>query len=89
MLGFLCISILVVDGQYCLCVEDSGFGLFVSDVQCIFDVFQCGFCIGDMVVKGSGLGLVVVWVIVSVYYGMVDCCFLGMGGSCFELCWFG
>ncbi|WP_436431007.1 ATP-binding protein, partial [Enterococcus faecium] len=45
--GPLRISTLVVDGQHCLRVEDSGPGLSASDAQRIFDAFERGPRSGD------------------------------------------
>ncbi|MBP1318217.1 ATP-binding protein [Herbaspirillum sp. WGmk3] len=85
--GPLRISTLVVDGQHCLRVEDSGPGLSASDAQRIFDAFQRGPRTGDTAAKGSGLGLAVVRAIASAHGGTVDCQPSTLGGACFELRW--
>lgn len=81
------ISLLLLGNKVILIVEDDGLGIVLENCEYIFEFFVCFDFSWGCLIGGCGLGLVIVYFIVLVMGGMVNCGISELGGVCFLFSW--
>lgn len=67
--GVISLEVIVVVGVILIGVVNFGVGILLDQIECIFDCFYCVDFLCSSVSGFSGLGLVIVWIIMVLYGG--------------------